>query len=160
MSDKSCGAIILFFSFSLFVYYSFWVILSVILLSRSSSLLQFLTQSFPYARTAIHRRRARAPGFLSHVALLYLLLDSCCKARAFDNSAEPFPRPTLRVGCACHLSFCCCQCCFIFRRPSAFEVLNVTMTSFWARRPRHSVYLHLSSSLDSRKLDPMLSARQ
>jgi hypothetical protein len=29
MSDKSCGAVILFFSFSLFVYYTFWVILSV-----------------------------------------------------------------------------------------------------------------------------------
>ena len=29
MSDKSCGAVILLFSVSLFVYYTFWVILSV-----------------------------------------------------------------------------------------------------------------------------------
>jgi hypothetical protein len=35
MSDKSCGAVILFFSFSLFVYYTFWVILSVIFLTTS-----------------------------------------------------------------------------------------------------------------------------
>jgi hypothetical protein len=32
MSDKSCGAVILFFSFSLFAYYTFWVILSVFFL--------------------------------------------------------------------------------------------------------------------------------